>query len=309
MEYEENDCVSALFQTLELVERKWTGLQNNTKIFSRCRNLEEVVPESFERRDLTKNNLANYLSGYVHQLLIHQSVFDQCRTVVDNLTAEKLKLKEEINQLKSSTISAQDSIISLQNELLSNKNEQLNSLQTSVSEAVKSSVKTEIRSYSEAVQSAGATTDNSSKPVMKSIKRAVEEVVQAEDRSKNVIVFGMKEDAKEITDEKVDELLEHLGSKPRHESVRIGVQKNVAENPRPIKVSLASSAHVLQLLRAARILRHSESFKDVFVCPDRTIDERKARKEVVSELKKKLVDDPTKRHYIRGGKVVTVSSD
>jgi hypothetical protein len=27
MEYEENDCVSALFQTLELEERKWTGLQ------------------------------------------------------------------------------------------------------------------------------------------------------------------------------------------------------------------------------------------------------------------------------------------
>ena len=172
---------------------------------------------------------------------------------------------------------------------------------------MKSSVKTEIRSYSDAVISAD--TKSTSKPVMKSIKRAVEEVVQAEDRNKNVIVFGMKEDAKEITGEKVDELLEHLGTKPRHESVRIGVKKDAAENPRPIKVSLASSAHVFQLLRAARSLRHSESYKDVFVCPDRTVDERKARKEAVIELKKKLLDDPTNKHYIRGGKVVTVSSD
>ena len=119
----------------------------------------------------------------------------------------------------------------------------------------------------------------------------------------------MKEDTKEITGEKVDKLLEHLGSKPRHESVRIGVKKDAAENPHPIKVSLASSAHVFQLLQAARSLRQSESFKDVFVCPDRTVDERKARKEAVIELKRKLLDDPTNKHYIRGGKVVTVSSD
>jgi hypothetical protein len=47
---------------------------------------------------------------------------------------------------------------------------------------------------------------------MKSIKRAIEEVVHTEDRNNSVIVFGMKEDDEEITGEKVDELLEHLGS-------------------------------------------------------------------------------------------------
>ena len=150
--------------------------------------------------------------------------------------------------------------------------------------------------------------DSTKKPVMRTIRRAVEEV-KAEYRSKNLIVFGMKETDREVTGEKVDELFEQLGTKPRHESVRIGVKKDVADNPRPIKVSLTSSTYVHQILQAARGLKTSEAFKNVFVCPDRTIDERKARKGAVTELKQKQLAEPTKKHYIRGGKVITESAD
>ena len=70
------------------------------------------------------------------------------------------------------------------------------------------------------------------------IKRAVEEVVKAEDRSKNLMVFGLKETDKEVTGGKIDEPFVQLGTKPRHESVRICVKKDVADNSCSIKVSL-----------------------------------------------------------------------
>ena len=310
MEYEENDCVSGLFQTFQSVQRKWEGVERSVKLSARCLNLVDVRPESFDRRDLTKTAIANHLSSYVHQVLDHQLVFNQCKDVVNDLTGQISRLKEEISQLKSSNLSAQDSIISLQKELLSTKNEQLDLLQTSVGAAVKSSVQTEMKSYSDALTAKSVEMKSASKPTIKSIKRAVEEVVQEEDRNKNVIVFGMKEDDGEMIGEKVDELFGHLGTKPRHECVRIGVKKkDAAVKPRPIKVSMASSAHVSQILRAARSLSHSDSFKNVFVCPDRTVDERKARKEAVTVLQKRIADDPNNKHYIRGGKVVTVSAD
>ena len=303
--------MSGLFQTFQSVQRKWEDVERSVKLSARCLNLVDVRPESFDRRDLTKTAIASYLSSYVHQVLDQKSVFDQCKDVVHDLTGQISRLKEEISQLKSSNLSAQDSIISLQKELLSTKNEQLDLLQTSVGAAVKSSVQTEMKSYSDALTAKSVELKSTvSKPEMKSIKRAVEEVVQAEDRNKNVIVFGMKEDDGEMIGGKVDKLFEHLGTKPRHECVRIGVKKkDAAVKPRPIKVSMASSAHVLQILRAARSLRHSESFKNVFVCPDRTVDERKARKEAVTALQKRIADDPDNKHYIRGGKVVTVAAD
>ena len=101
-----------------------------------------------------------------------------------------------------------------------------------------------------------------------------------------------------------------LGEKPRHESVRIGVRKeSPSDQPRPVKVSVASSAHVFQILRAARKLKDSERYKKVFISPDRTPEERKIRREAVASLKKMSEEDPGKRHYIRAGKVVTVCTE
>ena len=67
--------------------------------------LEEVGLVSFNRRDYTEATISNYSSYYARQVLSGQPVFDRCRLVADNLTAEKLMLKDEIGQVKSSTIS------------------------------------------------------------------------------------------------------------------------------------------------------------------------------------------------------------
>ena len=163
-------------------------------------------------------------------------------------------------------------------------------------------LKTEIKSYSDAVRSAHGTQD----PDMKVVKKAVQQVVQADDRSKNIIVFGLKEEKNEDINAVIDEVLESVGQKPRHEAVRIGLKRESAGGqPRPVKVSVASSAHAMEILWSAKRLKNVEHFKNVFISPDRTSEERKNRREVVALLKKKLQDEPGKRYFIRNGTVVS----
>ncbi len=188
------------------------------------------------------------------------------------------------------------------------KDKQLEVVQNTVSDAVKSSVKLEMKSYSEVVNS----TQTAPVPAVKAIKQAVEEVVQAEDRSKNLMMFGLQEEPNEDTCAAVSGVLEFLGEKPRHESVRIGVKEESGTDksrPRPVKISLSSSAHVIRILRAARNLKNCEQYKMVFICPDRTLQEQKARRDLVASLKKKLKDEPEKRHFIRSNKIVTMLAE
>ena len=98
----------------------------------------------------------------------------------------------------------------------------------------------------------------------------------------------------------------------RHESVRIGVQQPTSGSdqprPRPIKVRVCSAAHVFQVLKADRMLKSTEQYSKVFVRPDRSIEERELRRKAVAALKEKRPNDPSKRHFIRNGKVIIIPS-
>ena len=73
-----------------------------------------------------------------------------------------------------------------------------------------------------------------------------------------------------------------------------------------MKVTLSSSTFVQLILSKSRMLRTSEKYKSVFLSPDRTAEERLKQKELVTELKEKIAEDSQKRHFIRGGKIITV---
>ena len=102
--------------------------------------------------------------------------------------------------------------------------------------------------------------------------------------------------------------------KPKIQAVRIGVQNNEAAGncpkPRPVKVSLPSSTHVVQILREAKRLMDSEQYKNVFIVPDRThVEEHKQTRELVESLKKKRQVEPIWRHFIKGNEIVSSSGD
>ena len=73
------------------------------------------------------------------------------------------------------------------------KNEELKSLRSNVTETVQSTVKEEIRSFSEVLKTVPEKASICEDKLRTVVKSAIEE----EDRSKNVIVYGLKEEEHE----------------------------------------------------------------------------------------------------------------
>ena len=219
-------------------------------------------------------------------------------------------LKNSNSSLQNRVIESQQQVISTQAELSECKSEQLEALrktvETSVIDSVKTvetslvdSVKTELQSYSSAVQ---RTPPNKQVFSSEALTRVVRNVVEEEDRSRNVVIFGLNEEDNEKLNEKVAEVFESIGQKPRAEACRVGRKKS-KDSTRPVNVKLSSSLIVDQLLANVKTLRNVTKFSSVFVCPDRSLEQRKIQKELVKELKEKAEAEPDKRYFIRAGKI------
>ena len=105
------------------------------------------------------------------------------------------------------------------------------------------------------------------------MKKAVQQVIKEEDCSRNFLIFGLAEESKEDTPEVVNGVLECTGIKTKKEAVRIGLRDKATSNepkkPRPIKISVGSSAQVFKILRMARNLKDSDLYTRVFLAPER----------------------------------------
>ncbi len=75
---------------------------------------------------------------------------------------------------------------------------------------------------------------------------------------------------------------------------------------RPLKVTLVNCDATRQVLSNARKLKNSSSYKDVYLAPDRSYEERIAHRKLVQEMKQLFVKDSSKHYFIRDGKIVTV---
>ena len=183
------------------------------------------------------------------------------------------------------------------------KTEQIQTMKSSVKTSVEESVKAEFVSYSTKLQSKA--------PVIPpdSVRSVVKTVMEEEDRSQSVMLFGLEELDEEQIYDRVNEVFGDLGEKPRFEAQRLGKRSSGdAKKVRPVKVNLPSSAVVTQLLKKARNLRQSEKHKSVFISPDKTPEERATQRKLVEEMKKKAMEEPEKRHFIRRGAICSVNS-
>ena len=120
---------------------------------------------------------------------------------------------DDYQKLKDEKILHQETIIKLQDKLIEKRETETSSVQ--------STVKTELQSYSAVVsQSCKAAL------AQKKIAAAVKKVNDKEDRSKNVVIYGMQEASGEDISERVEELLTEIDEKPRiQDCCRIGVVK------------------------------------------------------------------------------------
>ena len=60
-----------------------------------------------------------------------------------------------------------------------------------------------------------------------------------------------------------------------------------------------------QILTKASNLRNFDQYKQVFISPDRTPEQRAARRELIEQLKLKRTNEPNSRHYIKGGQILS----
>ncbi len=124
-----------------------------------------------------------------------------------------------------------------------------------------------------------------------------------EDRSRNIMVFGLQEDSNEDLAAKASDMLYQLGEKPRiKECSRVG-QSTGKGSHRPVKLTMSSSDVVNQVLRKSKELKQLTGFKAVFIAPDRSIEARKIHKTLVGQMKEKNKSEPGLYHFIKNGKV------
>ncbi len=253
----------------------------------KCNESELQIENKFKKHTVTKDMLASFLAT-------------ACKLLED-----QERMIENFQELRSleqpEIISSQRSVIKLQAELLQCKEDKLKSLEKTVQSTVQESVQEGIRSYSAAVT-------NNTGQVMSSgnLKKAVKDAIFDDDRNKNIIVFGLQEEEGECLQQKITEVFEELGEKPRADVTRFGRNDKDIEGklkPRPVKVTVTSSTCVRQILLKSRNLRKVARFKSVYLSPDRSSEERATQKKLVSELRLKIKERPDLYHYIKGGTI------
>ena len=119
-----------------------------------------------------------------------------------------------------------------------------------------------------------------------------------------MIIYGLEESSEETLEDEVGKVLATIDEKPViRDCCRVGIRKPNVK--RPIKFTLRSSDMVNQILSKAKLLRTEEGFSNVYISPDRTVEERRAFKKLWEELQLKRKTDSDKVHYIKNNKVVS----
>ena len=252
-----------------------------------CGSLESVCLKDLNR--LNKPEVVNVCIRALH--------------FVGHLMNNVDSLKKSSSSLQNRLIESQQQIISVQVELSECKTEQLETLKKTVESSVADSVKAEFKTYSSVVQSSQTSRAEPalSKEVLKTV---VKDVVDEEDRSRNVVVFGLAEEDGENITGRVEELFDAIDHKLKVEGCRLGRKKN--DSIRPVKVILSSSTVADQIVACSRRLRLVEKFRNVFVSPDRSPDQRRVQKELVTKMKERMDKEPGKKFYIRDGQIHSV---
>ena len=192
-------------------------------------------------------------------------------------------------------------MINQQEKVIASKEEMLSSVQTAVTSTVSETVKAEIKTYSDVVKDVSSEQRQISAETLKSV---VKSTMQEEDRSKNLMIFGLVEEENEELVGKVGNVFTHLGVKPVLETCRVGKHEK-REHPRPVKVKVSCHSTAKNILILAKKLKDAEQFRSVFIRPDRSLEERLAHKILIDEVKRKRKDAPDKKHFIKDGKVMT----
>ena len=269
----------------------WIG---NLRTVLKFKSHQDVTVEKLSKPGISKDTLAKILFEGYQMVYSHRNTFESSRVGVE-------KLKSELIAAQRSVVKLQQQLLATQEKLLETQAEQLKKMTTVVDTAVDKG----IRSYSQVV----SRTIKDSVPVLseKTLKKVVQEAVTDEDRSRNIVVFGLTEETSEDLDNKITNLFNDVEEKPSFEAVRIGEQSE--EKNRPVKICLRNSETVHRILQKAKNLRNTATHRTVYVQPDRSPEERAKHRELVAEMRRRASEDPDNYYYIHGGSILHRDKD
>ena len=191
----------------------------------------------------------------------------------------------------------QQKVISLQDELLEEKNKTTGKLV----ESVPSTVKEELKSYATVVQKSCSASLAPAK-----LQAAIKKVSTEEERSCNLIVYGLEETADENTEDAVLAVIQHTDEKPKLVGCR-RLGERSGEKARPIRVTFHTREMVRCVLANSAKLKEVDGYSRVYLSPDLTLEQRQERKKLLGVLKEKRENFPEKKFGIRKGVVTELN--
>ena len=205
----------------------------------------------------------------------------------------------KFDELKSEQIEVQKRLISIQTDQI---------------DSVQKSVRTEMKSWADVARK---NVSQNKVLTTKTVKEAVRAVNEEEERSKNLIIYGVEEgeegDCGDVhSTDALNEIVKSVhtatvadGLFPDTLNVyRLG--KQVSDKTRPIKVEFRSSSDVDVILKNAFKLKADSDLKSVYLSPDRTKEQRAAHGKLVKQMKEMITRDSSKHYFIRENKVESV---
>ena len=174
-------------------------------------------------------------------------------------------------------------------------------LETSVN-AVQAVVKEEIQSYSSVLESAATAVKESCVSALAPSKIRTAIVSALEDRSTNLIVYGLPESSDSTDRDSIKDLFQHLDEALVMSKVeRLG---RSGEQVRPIRVVMRTREAARTILGKSARLKDSDLYQRVYIAPDRTFEERSERRALVARLRQMRDHEPEKVWRIRRGSIV-----
>jgi hypothetical protein len=152
-----------------------------------------------------------------------------------------------------------------------------------------------------------------SKVTAKTVKEAVRAVNEKEERSRNLIIYGVAEGEEDdwnevlstewlIVVKSVHGATVADGSFPNVDKVyRLG--KKIRDTTRPMKVEFRSPSDVDDILKNAHKLKANSELKSVYLSLHRTKEQGSAHGKLVNQMIEMIARDSSKHYFIRANKV------
>ena len=235
----------------------------------------------------------------------HSSLNKLNKAPLQNFLVSIVSLYDKnVNLCKSAAVKCdqlQTEQIALQKQLLDSQNDQITSVQKTV--------QSEMKTWADVARK---NVTQSKVLTAKTVKEAVRAVKEEEERSRNLIIYGVSEGEEGdwiYNDAKLDEVVKSVheatiadGLSPNVDNLyRLG--KKVPDKTRPIKVVFKSSSDVDEILKNAFKLKANSELKSVYLSPDRTKEQRSAHGKLVNQMKEMIARDSSKHYFIRDNKI------